>query len=1041
MQRTRYTGGMFSKLSLVFGGLAALIVGAISLQAQLSLPNEITQPAQAMQGGGCQTHANVCAGGGGGVSLGEVPIPNPKGCPAISCWCQADGSTKCLPKPAAQGMAGGGGGLMDSIGQMLQKMLGGGGGGGGDSGGGYQAPIDYEYGQKPVCTNFVSSSGTQPTQQGSSLLLTWTRTGGQTESVTITPNVGVATVQSPVEFKAPSKSTTYTLTVANRSGSSTCTTRVFVGPPGSAITDPEDVAFLATLRQVDGAATTTGEQNAELTNPLGTKNKSYSDLAHEDAASGATSAPDASREGTTATQVRTPADTHITAQGVVEAGVVDANAFEVDPNAFVEENAFFGDTTTDVQIHGRGDIDALEARMRALMQAKMARGTGSPMTTTSGTLPVDITGSLGMQYDALTGDTPVEQQGIFSRVGMWFKSAFCFWCVAPRMQGGAAILLADTVGSSGTNSSDIVPAGLPGQFALPTLERQNAALAAAKVLPDTLTPECKARDDEARQKECGVDGISSAQSTACRKNYELKKKLLPVETADKKDMSSPIGTTLLENDSCQQKQEIQKKYGAKCGECVKGVIVVPKKLTTETGKGELNVCLPEKDGKVIACREKKETKTPPGGSQTSGGNTNGNTSNNPGAQNGGGNPPGGGGGMSGDLMKGLGEMLGKMLGGMGGGSGSGGGQPPQDPCALANAMYNPACNPTLPTEPPSCAAGGAADQALTTSSSLIYAGQTATLSWGVTGKGKITTVVFYKTTDETGREMTGSLGAVDGGTGTKDVSPDRSTSYTLKATNEIGSVMCAPVRVSVRPKTATDDVATDDPLSARQLQVTCEPSSYAPSSGEQPTVSWDMCPTGTTSTFGTSTEDGAFSTGGLVSGSADVSPQRDATYVVRCRNAYNEELSRSSCRIDVTGDTQKPIETTSKTKPSVEIFVDNGNDVVAYGESVRVEWRSKNAASCVIYGPGCKRFGRSSTKCFKEIGRSGYVVGNIYETSDFVAECRGADRKSLATDEVVITVGSDASAVSSDVQAETSAEQVIPTTYDETSLDALLQGE
>lgn len=227
----------------------------------------------------------------------------------------------------------------------------------------------------------------------------------------------------------------------------------------------------------------------------------------------------------------------------------------------------------------------------------------------------------------------------------------------------------------------------------------------------------------------------------------------------------------------------------------------------------------------------------------------------------------------------------------------------------------------------------------------------------------------------------------------------------------------------------------------------CEPTTYTLGDGTVPTVEWNGCPAGTTSTLGTSTEDSDFTTGGDVDGVAEVSPRRDSTYVVRCKNQYNEELSRGSCRMIVEEPLRSPVAPMRVSGPTVDIFIDTEDEFVNYGESVRVEWRSKNAVSCVIYGPGCKRFGRASAKCFKEIGRSGYVVGNIYETSEFVAECRGADRRSLVTDEVVIEVSDGSDTAVQDVQPEPpsrSSNQPTSAASDSTestSLDELLLGE
>lgn len=393
----------------------------------------------------------------------------------------------------------------------------------------------------------------------------------------------------------------------------------------------------------------------------------------------------------------------------------------------------------------------------------------------------------------------------------------------------------------------------------------------------------------------------------------------------------------------------------------------------------------------------------------------------------------------GSLLTGIGTLLKAVMpNGLMGGQGGPAAQP-ADPCSLVNAQTNPACNPAIPTIPPVC--GDSILKPLTVSPSTIYSGQSGMISWYLSGKGTITSVITYATTDVNGRPLSGSFGQTLGATGTKEIVPDRSTTYTLKATNEVGSVTCPPVRVLVRPKTESDDAEeVARGIDPNELRISCEPSSYVVASGERPVVSWDGCPSSTTSTVGLSTEDGAFTTHGMVRGSVDVSPLRDSSYVVRCKNKYNEEVGRASCRIDVESATTSA-DAQVRSKPSVQISISKQSPVIEYGESIRVMWSSKNAASCTIYGPGCTRFGRSSSKCFKEIGRSGFVVGNLYETSTFSAECRGADRKTTVADEITIEVHQESHEDTSYIQS--SASTVAPTSVAPavgvgTSLDEML---
>jgi hypothetical protein len=180
---------------------------------------------------------------------------------------------------------------------------------------------------------------------------------------------------------------------------------------------------------------------------------------------------------------------------------------------------------------------------------------------------------------------------------------------------------------------------------------------------------------------------------------------------------------------------------------------------------------------------------------------------------------------------------------------------------------------------------------------------------------------------------------------------------------------------------------------------------------------------GTETTLGTSSEDGSFSTEGKLKGAADVSPKRDSTYVVRCRGKNDKELARDSCRITVEDAGQSGTSAGPKTQRPTVRFI-NVPESVEYGGSVRVEWRSTHAARCLVYGPGCKRFGRTSDKCFKETGLSGYVTGNLYETSEFEVECRGADPKQTTSDSVEIQVYNDSDSSSGSATSRDSSRDV-----------------
>jgi hypothetical protein len=220
--------------------------------------------------------------------------------------------------------------------------------------------------------------------------------------------------------------------------------------------------------------------------------------------------------------------------------------------------------------------------------------------------------------------------------------------------------------------------------------------------------------------------------------------------------------------------------------------------------------------------------------------------------------------------------------------------------------------------------------------------------------------------------------------------------------NEIGTNVCTPpVKVFVKPADEEDEEEEDDTTEVGEADMSCDPETIK--AGEEAAVVWS-CPAKTEKSVGTSTEDGEFGTGGDAEGSANVKPIRDATYVVRCRDKFNKEIARSSCRVEVNG-VSTTTTTTSGARPTVSISAEP--PAAPKGTSVKVTWRSQNTASCVVYGPGCDTFGKDSPKCFKEVGRSGYVTGNLYETSQFRVECIAPDRKTRASDSVTIEVSSD----------------------------------
>lgn len=560
---------------------------------------------------------------------------------------------------------------------------------------------------------------------------------------------------------------------------------------------------------------------------------------------------------------------------------------------------------------------------------------------------------------------------------------------------GRADAAALTTGAAGPALS--APATSSPATAAPLSGTGTSTPAKASEPADVLTLECKALNDELRTR-CKSKG---AAAEACFKNDEV----MPLETYSAyKDGKSTDFSPQSGLRKCTKKQELKE-----CAKCEKGAALFPK---TE-GLGEVTkgytICKETKDA-VWICREKKqgEAKDACGsGSSASGASDCKATKDDTGARTGGtkgsssttgsssrsgsssivgSSSTGGQSALNTKAAQGFGQGLGYALGKALTGqnqqtqSTGGGNEKPW--------WWDQLYGQNTPTEAPKCT-----DGSLSAAPATVMKGETSTISWDVSGKGTIKSVVTYVTTDEKGAIQKGSLGVVDGGS--VDVSPERSTTYTIKVANEIGTTVCTPaVKVLVRPADEKD--TTEATASPSRIDLQCEPSSIK--SGESSNVMWS-CPAKTEKSIGSSTEDSEFGTDGAAEGTMEVQPRRDATYVVRCRDRFDAEIGRGSCRIAVLATSGSAAPGTNS-RPRVHLSADP--PVAPKGGSVKVSWRSDNTASCVIYGPGCDTYGRDSEKCYKEVGRSGYVTGNLYETSQFRAECIAPDRRTRASDAITV---------------------------------------
>ncbi len=1001
--------------------LLILIIGAIDQTAGMPR-NVYRQTAQAATGGACEMRSNVTGAG----SLGETPATKQEkaACIPQKCFQTATGDMQCITPAGAGGQVSG---LMDSIGKMLGELMKGGGGGG--EGGGDTGGVPPDTTVAPKCSSITASSGKKAINPGDAVDLSWVITGGTPETTTFAPSLPGASVYVSSATITPQKSTTYVLTLKNKAGESKCSVRVYVGPGGysdvgETTTDDTDTTVTNEDTNEDTSLVDplTGDTKTKATDTNGDGVIDDKDTKYSDATSGGQLGYIASKG----------VKTNLVADN--NAFTEDKNAFKTDANAFaVEELAVDDDFDKLAEqlgadgIYSKEDIATLERISREADARKNAR-IRQTYAGINQLTPSEVqglwnrpgegrTGSLteNIYDDSYGANAEVENVGVLNRFGGWLKRTFCFWCSVERVSFLKNSDLPAAAGSAAVGAGRPVP------------KPANAAPAAPAATPDTLTPKCADENTAAMVKTCNAKKDKAAK-LACEqsfKDYSNPESILPFEQGDmsnrgKAAVEALTGGVGKKTEQCVKAQKAVSDCAKKCKE--KGFAVVPVMspediaAVTKAGYVRCSASSATDDtganAGIKVCRDKKEQKPAQGkdektgqpcdkpgegtckadpAAQNNNGNGNNNNGNNGGGNNGGGGQQGGGG----DSGKGLADT--KMGQGLGEGLGKGlmdmlKGDPKKDDGSQNQNQKPWWWEDTKPTEPPKCVEDTEAEPA-----QIITKGESTTLSWTVTGKGTIKMVVNYVTQDDKGNQSKGTLGIVDGGSA--EVSPDFTTIYKLKATNEIGTVTCKPIKVIVKPVEEDDSTTT----TKGEVDLTCDPEEIR--ANDPATVVWS-CPNTSTTSLGTSTEDGTFATDGKTEGSYEVKPLRDATYVVRCRDKFDKEIGRNSCTVKVTGDTgtDTPVTPTVTNRPKVQITAEP--PAAPQGSSVTVRWKSQSTASCVVYGPGCDTYGKDSPKCFKEVGRSGFVTGNLYETSTFRAECLAPDRKTRVSDSVTVEVSS-----------------------------------
>jgi len=193
----------------------------------------------------------------------------------------------------------------------------------------------------------------------------------------------------------------------------------------------------------------------------------------------------------------------------------------------------------------------------------------------------------------------------------------------------------------------------------------------------------------------------------------------------------------------------------------------------------------------------------------------------------------------------------------------------------------------------------------------IYVGQTATLSWNVTGATSVS--------------INPVVGAVSL-SGTQNVSPDLTTTYTLTASNNAGnSTASATITVT----------AANTPVI---LSFTARPTIINP--GESSTLTWDV--------IGSATVYIDQSLGGVSSkGFKEIIPTETKTYTLTADNGSSKVTKSVTVTVDTKNIANKTGTAITKTPPVINTFSASRNSI-ALGENITLTWAVDGARTISI---------------------------------------------------------------------------------------------
>lgn len=485
LSRAHYNTLMSNTLAFLYRLFAPLVV-VILIIAGVDMSSELLQSARERQAALSVASANTCPIG----TVPATPCPPPQepypptpcmavvpGGPIVAGVCNPMGccmgttyaSAGSIVSQAAPGLLSG---LMQGLLQMLQ------GGQSSDSSGSTGSTGIQVYDKAPECKSLAVS----PTliSPGGSATLAWTVEGGTPEAVVVAPDVGLVGGYSV--RVSPSVSTTYTVTLRNRVGSSQCpTVRLHVGP-GNGTEDPEFTGGVAgeSGDGIWGGADTTGAGSPSSvyddiwnTNTNTNTNSNTTIASGEEGSDGSAGLVGDAGAGSTATLADTTGGTYYYGSG----DTTDWSLFTGTSSRW-EVTDVQSDNIVNTYTNGR--TGNLINNPNGLTDQEIYGVWSRPQSPATGGLGLSSGG-----YDTSAVDfTSDASPSIFTRLINWFKNVFCFWCDNSALKQSVRQLAATGASVFG-GAVDITvrgSGGAPAATAAPTTPAPTAA--PAIVIPE-----------------------------------------------------------------------------------------------------------------------------------------------------------------------------------------------------------------------------------------------------------------------------------------------------------------------------------------------------------------------------------------------------------------------------------------------------------------------------------------------------------------------------------------------------------------------------